>query len=186
MALDNEPTTEVSDEDIVRDEEDREALLVTQKSGVRRLFNRERDPNAPRPVELSRKDLRKQRRRERRARRRRRRGEDEAALMFEMEGGEDNDDDSSSTSSNELFLEKKQPRQVGRGSNLVFELLLTGSGTEEAVPIHHYRSAPDLVAWPSDMGCVQDVIWEQALAKNKDAQVEWNARLCADHSFNID
>ena len=109
---DDERTLQASDEDVLREEDDRERLMANPRSGVRRLFGHEHDPNAPRIVDLSRKDVRKHRRRERRARRRRRKGEDETALMFEMENGEKEDDESSSTSSTELFLERPDPQRV--------------------------------------------------------------------------
>ena len=108
---DEQETLQASDEEVLREEEDRERLLTTSKSGINRLF-RDHDPNAPKPIALSRKDLRKVRRKERRARRRRQKGEDETTLMFEMESGDKDDDDSSSTSSTELFIQKYDTRWV--------------------------------------------------------------------------
>lgn len=114
LPSDDERTLQPSDDDILQEEEDRERLLATPTSAVKKFLKRDADPNAPRS--LTKREVRRQRRREKRSKRRKK-GEDEG-LMFEMDSRKrldsGDDDDSISVSSTEVFIEKPQPRWVSR------------------------------------------------------------------------
>ena len=110
---DDERTLQASDEDILQEEEDRERLLATPTSSVKRLLKRDEDPNKPRAI--TRKEMRRQWRRERKAKRRK--ADEGDGLMFEMEDGKSldgdhSDEDADSESSTEQFAYRPQTKWV--------------------------------------------------------------------------
>lgn len=111
---DDDRTLQASDEDVLQEEEDRERLLETPKSGIRKIFKSlGSDPNQPLKTRLTRKDMKREKRKQRRARQRRKKDEDEDSLLYEMDDQDKGSDDySSSPSSLERFVEKKSYRRV--------------------------------------------------------------------------
>ena len=108
---DDEDRLQASDNEILKEEEDRERLLSTPKSSFKRLSQCNDDPNNPKP--LTKAQMRRQRRKRRTSRRRTE--EEDEALMFEMEDGkslgDEDHSDTSSISSTEAFVVKPQTKR---------------------------------------------------------------------------